>query len=806
VSRRLPATCLAILIAAFWVRPQAAAPAQGPAESAVPHAAVLNKYCVTCHSEARRTGGLSLEHADLADVPKGAETWEKVIRKVRVGMMPPPGMPRPAPAELEGVAAYLETALDRSAAETPRPGRTAMHRLNRAEYANAIRDLLALDVDAAALLPPDDESSGFDNIADVLTISPSLMERYLSASWNISRQAVGNLNIAPSTVVYRVRPDLSQDQHVEGLPPGTRGGLLVRHAFPLDGEYSIKLRLWRNTFDLMRGMEDPHDIEIAMDGRRLTLVTAGGRDEWLKMADNPGTFGADLDKRLTVSVPVKAGVHTLWATTVLRSHAVRDDLVKPFLRTTVDGLDIMGDPSVDRLTIEGPQKATGSGDTPSRRKIFVCTPAKPADEDTCAMKILSSLARVAYRRPVDKTTVDTLIDFYRKGRVSTSPKPSSVDRSAFDRGIESALQFMLASPEFLIRFEKDPPNVAHSAAYRLDDLALASRLSFFLWSSLPDDQLLTLAGQGKLKDPQVLEQQVARMLADPRSQTLVANFAEQWLHLRNLKSSAPDLEAFPDFDDNLRQAMKEETSLFFDSIVREDRSVVDLLNADYTFVNERLARHYGMPDIYGSQFRRVKVTSEARRGLLGQASLLTVTSYPNRTSPVERGKWILTNLLGVPPQPPPPNIPTLPEATVDGKVLSLRERMEKHRANPTCAGCHRVMDPIGFALESYDGIGRWRKTEDGAPIDTSGTLFNGATVDGVVGLRRNLVAHPEIFVGVMTEKMLTYALGRGLEYYDMPAVRRIVGDAKAKDFRFSSIVLGVARSTPFQMKEARSRN
>jgi mono/diheme cytochrome c family protein len=806
LSGRALAPCLALLISAVWIAPPAAAPAQqgSPDAASSPHAAVLNKYCVTCHNDTRRTGGLSLEHADLTNVPKGAETWEKVIRKLRVGMMPPPGMPKPAPVQIDELAGYLETTLDRAAIEKPHPGRTAMHRLNRAEYANAIRDLLALDVDAAALLPPDDESSGFDNIADVLTISPSLMERYLSASWNISRQAIGNLGIAASTAVYRVRPDLSQDQHVEGLPPGTRGGMVVKHTFPLDGEYTIKLRLWRNTFDLMRGMEDPHDIEISMDGQRLTLVAAGGREQFLTMADNPGTFGSELDKRLTVTVPVKAGVHTLWATTVLRSHAVRDDLVKPFLRTTVDGLDIMGDPSVDRLTIEGPRAATGPGDTPSRRKIFVCTPATTANEETCATKILSSLARVAYRRPVDKQTVDMLVGFYRKGRPSSQLRAGAIDRAAFERGIESALQFILASPEFLIRFEMDPPNVAHNAAYRLDDVALASRLAFFLWSSIPDDQLLTIASQGKLGGPVVFEQQVQRMLADGRSQALVTNFAEQWLHLRNLKSSSPDLEAFPDFDDNLRQAMKEETSLFFDSIVKEDRSVVDLLNADYTFINERLARHYGIPDIYGSQFRRVKVTSEARRGLLGQASLLTVTSYPNRTSPVERGKWVLTNLLGVPPQPPPPNIPTLPEATTaDGKVLSLRERMEKHRANPTCAGCHRVMDPIGFALESYDGIGRWRKTEDGAPIDTSGTLFNGANVDGVVGLRRNLVEHPEIFIGVMTEKMLTYALGRGLEYYDMPAVRRIVRDAKARDFRFSSIVLGVARSTPFQMKEAR---
>ncbi|HYR85658.1 MAG TPA: DUF1592 domain-containing protein [Terriglobia bacterium] len=764
--------------------------AQQPPEPA----AVLNTYCISCHGDRTRSGGLSLERADLGDIPKGAETWEKVIRKIRAGMMPPPNAPRPPQEQLAALAGYLETSLDRAAVARPRPGRTAMHRLNRAEYANAIRDLLALDVDVAALLPPDDESSGFDNIADVLTVSPSLMERYLSASWNISRMAVGNPNIAPATSVYRVRPDLSQDQHIDGLPPGTRGGILVKHNFPLDGEYNIKVRLWRNTFDLMRGMEDPHDIEVAMDGVRLKLVTAGGREDFLKMAENPGTFGTDLDQRLTIKIPVKAGTHTIWATTVLRSHAARDDMIKPFIRTTIDGLDIMGDPSLDRVTIEGPFAATGSGDTPSRRKIFVCKPAAPADEAVCAGKILSTLGRLAYRRPLDKATLDTLMEFDARGRAG---------KGSFDSGIESALQFVLASPEFLIRFEADPSNLSPNAAYRLDDIALASRLSFFLWSSIPDDQLLTLAAQGKLKDPAVLEQQVRRMLADGRSRSLIANFAEQWLHLRNLKNSGPDLQAFPDFDDNLRQAMKEETTLFFDSIMREDRSVVDLLNADYTFVNERLARHYGIPNVYGSEFRRVKVPSEARRGLLGQGSILTVTSYPNRTSPVERGKWILTNLLGVPPQPPPPNVPPLQESSADGKVLSLRERMEQHRANTVCAGCHRLMDPIGFALENFDGVGHWRTNEDGAKIDPSGTLFNGATLDGAAGLRQALAAQPAVFVGVMTEKMLTYAVGRGIEYYDMPAVRKVVQDAGNKDFRFSSIVLGIVKSTPFQMKEAK---
>jgi mono/diheme cytochrome c family protein len=790
---------VAFLIALLAAGPTGSAQAPAPPPSSSPHTQLVATYCITCHNDRTHTADLSLEHLDLSDVPQAAATWEKVIRKVRAGMMPPAGMPRPEGAALDAFVTYLETSIDRAAAAAPRPGRTAIHRLNRTEYANAIRDLLALDIDAASLLPPDDESSGFDNIADVLTVSPSLMERYLSASWNISRMALGNTTITPSTAIYRVRPDLSQDQHIDGLPPGTRGGLLVRHTFPVDGEYVIKLRLWRNTFDLMRGMEDPHDIEIALDGMRLTMVTAGGREDFPKMTENPGAFGADLDRRLTVRLPVKAGEHTIWATTVLKSRAERDDLIKPFLRTTVDGLDIMGDPSVDRLTVEGPFAPAGPGDTASRRKILSCRPATASQEADCARRIVTTLARQAYRKPVDAGTLDTLMDFYRRGRQRDG---------SFERGIESALQFILASPEFLFRIELDPPAERRAGLqpdsrgiYRLDDLALASRLSFFLWSSLPDEPLLQLAERGKLHEPPVLEQQVRRMLADARSKALIDNFAEQWLHLRNLKNTNPDLAAFPDFDDNLRQAMREETELFFTSIMREDRSVMDLLTADYTFVNERLARHYGIPNIYGSRFRRVQIPDDTRRGLLGQASILTVTSYPNRTSPVERGKWILTNLLGVPPQPPPPNVPPLADASADGRVLSLRERMERHRASPVCAGCHRVMDPIGFALENFDGVGRWRVKEDGQPIDASGLLFTGAKVNGIVDLRREIAGRPEVFVGVLTEKMLTYALGRGLDYYDMPAVRTIVHDARATDYRFSSIVLGVARSVPFLMKE-----
>jgi hypothetical protein len=758
--------------------------------SAIQKAAV-DKYCTTCHSNELRTADLSLQDLDLSKAPEAAEAWEKVIRKLRVGSMPPQGMPRPDKATADSLASFLETSLDRAYAANPNPGRATMHRLNRAEYANAIRDLLGLNIDATALLPPDDESSGFDNIADVLKVSPSLMERYLSASWNISREAIGDNRIVATTATYRVRPDLSQDQHIEGLPLGTRGGIVAQHNFPLDGEYVIKLRMWRNTFDLMRGMEDPHEIEINLDGVRIASVTIGGRPDFVKMGENPGAFGADLDKRLTARVHVKAGVHTVSADTVLRSQAFKDDLVKPFLRTTVDGLDITGDPSVDRVTVEGPFNATGVSETASRKRIFVCHPGAANDELPCARKILASLARSAFRRPASDTDLETLLSFYQRQRNQ---------KGNFEAGIEGALQFILASPEFLFRIEEDPAGVAADARYRVDDLALASRLSFFLWSSIPDEQLLTLAAQKKLHEPAVLEQQVKRMLADPKSDALIANFAEQWLFLRNLKSSAPNLDTFPDFDDNLRQAMKQETELFFGSIMREDRSVMDLLTADYTFLNERLARHYGIAGVYGSQFRRVHIDDENRRGLLGQGSILTVTSYANRTSAVQRGKWILTNILGVPPTPPPPGVPELKDNGENSKPLSLRERMELHRSDAVCAGCHKVMDPIGFALENFDGIGQWRASDDGAVIDPSGTLFEGTRVDGPVALRKMLASRPETFVGVMTEKLMTYALGRGLEYYDMPAVRKIVVDAKAHEFRFSYLVNGVVNSPAFQMK------
>ena len=784
-----------LLAAACTVLPPLATAQNAPAPDPGQQAAVINKYCATCHNDKLKTGGLTLQSIlrsdpDFTNIAHNAETWEKVIRKLRTGSMPPQSAPHPDAAAVNSLATYLETSLDRAAAAHPNPGHASMHRLNRAEYANAIHDLLALDVDASALLPPDDEASGFDNIADVLRMSPSLMERYLSASWNISREAVGDMAIASATTTYRVRPDLSQNQHIEGLPLGTRGGAAFKHYFPLDAEYIIKVRLWRNTFDLMRGMEDPHQIEISIDGKRAALVTAGGHDDFVRMASNPGEWGADLDRRLTVRLPIKAGPHSIATAVILRSHAEKDDLIKPFLRTTVDGEDITGDPSVDRMSVEGPFNATAPGNTPSRAKVFSCKPSSQQDEPRCARTIISTLMRRAYRRPVDDRDLETPLSFYQRAR----------NTKDFEAGIEAALQFILASPEFLFRFEADPKDLAPGSIYKVSDVALASRLAFFLWSSPPDEELLSAAASGKLRDRTVLEAQVKRMLADQRATALVDNFASQWLFLRNLKSFTPDLQTFPDFDDNLRESMGEETRLFFASIIREDRSAMDLLNADYTFVNERLARHYGMPNIYGNQFRRVHIDTPERRGLLGQASILAVTSYPNRTSPVQRGKWVLTNLLGIPPTPPPPDVPKLKDNEEGARSLSLRERMEKHRADATCAGCHKVMDPIGFALENFDAVGHYRTMDDGNPIDASGTLYNGAKIAGAQDLAKMLSANRDVFMGVLTEKLLTYALGRGLEYYDMPTVRRIVHDADAKNDRFSSIVLGIVESTPFEMR------
>jgi len=767
-------------------------PQQSSNPSVATERALVDKYCVVCHSDKLKTGGISLQSADMTNIPAGAETWEKVIHKLSLGAMPPQGMPRPDQASIDHLVSWLTTSIDHASAEHPNPGRATLHRLNRTEYANAVHDLLGLEVDPAPLLPADDESYGFDDIADVLRTSPSLLERYMSASWNLSRLAVGDPNITADTATYRAKPDLSQNEHMEGLPLGTRGGLAIRHYFPLDGEYVIKVRLWRATADVIKGLEELHQVEISIDDQRVKLATIGGKDEQELSYTNSGKSAAEIDARLTVRVPVKAGMRTVVATFMAEGESQDDNILEPFQRANLDPLDFRGLPAVDRVSITGPLKSTGPGNTASRRLIFTCRPTSHADELPCAKKIIGTLARKAYRRPVNDNDLETLLSFYQKGRN---------EGGTFDSGIEAAIQLILASPEFLFRFEPDPAALATGAVYHVSDLELASRLSFFLWSTIPDDQLLNLASLGKLHEPAVLEAQVNRMLADPRSKALVDNFADQWLYLRNLKNINPDFETFPDFDDNLRQAMKQETDLFIDNIIREDRSVMDLIDANYTFINERLARHYGIPNIYGSDFRRVTLTDDRRRGLLGQASILTVTSLPTRTSPVDRGKWILTNLIGMPPNPPPPNVPALKEHSDPGQLTSLRQRMEEHRKNEPCRSCHKLMDPIGFSLENFDAVGQWRTTDEGAKIDPAGVMFNGAKIDGPESLREILMAKPQIFASVFTEKLLTYGLGRGVQYYDMPAIRAIVREAGKNDYRLSSIVLGIVKSTPFQMKE-----
>ena len=782
---------VAVAWAALAIAPMAMAETAPPVAPSAQRA-LLDKYCVTCHSDRAKTGGLTLQNIDLSNVTANAETWEKVIRKLSVGAMPPSGMPKPSQPEVSALLSSLETSLDHAYAANPNPGRATLHRLNRTEYANSIRDLLSLDVDVSTLLPPDDESYGFDNNADVLGVSPVLLEQYISASRKVSRLAAGDTTQGAVAQTFRARPDLSQDNRVEGLPLGTRGGLLMHYNFPLDGKYTVKVVLARNTVDVIRGLEEAHQIEILVDGARVFLGSVGGTSDTEALVKNPAEARMMIEARLQARVPVKAGPRTV-AVTFLQHDAAEDDFIlEPFLRTTLDPVNEAGLPHIDQVVISGPYNATGPGDTPSREKIFVCHPANSSEDVGCAKKILSALARHAYRRPVTPSDTETLLSFYQAGRNQGG---------SFDAGIERALRLILSNPEFIFRFERDPSTVAAGASYQIDDLELASRLSFFLWSSIPDDELLTLASEHKLSDRATLNQQVRRMLADPRAQSLATNFAAQWLYLRNLKNFAPDPNQFPNFDDNLRESMLKETEMFFESIVNEDRSVLDLLNANYTFVNERLARHYGIPDVYGPRFRRVTLGGDARRGLLGQGSILTVTSYATRTSPVLRGKWILTNILGTPPPAPPPNVPALKENDEGGKVLSVRERLEEHRKSPACASCHKIMDPLGFSLENFNAVGEWRvKSEDGAPVDASGVLLDGSKVNGPSTLRAALMSRPDVFASTLTEKLLTYALGRGVDYDDEPAVRAIVARAAADNYRFSDLVMGIVKSPPFRMK------
>jgi cytochrome c551/c552 len=757
-----------------------------------PQHALINQYCVTCHNERAKTAGLLLDKLDIDHAGDHAEAWEKVIRKLRGGMMPPQGMPRPDQASIDGLITWLQTSLDQAQAAHPEPGRSPLHRLNRTEYANAIRDLLGLKVDVSELLPADDESNGFDNIAEVLRVSPSLLEAYLAASREVSSLAVGDPKMGPISQSFRVPPDMAQAEHIEGLPLGTRGGILIHHNFPLDADYDFNVILLRNIVGYLTGMEFPHQLEISIDGERVFLAPVGGEED-LKLVDtNLALAGDTLDARLRTKVHVKAGPHDVAVAFLRRDSAESDEPLQPFTRD-LDLQNMNGIPLIDHVQVTGPFDAKGSGDTPSRRRIFVCTPASSNDEVACASKILSTLARRAYRRPVTDGDMETLLSFYQSGRNQGG---------SFETGIENSLRLILASPKFLFRSEPDPARVAGGSVYHVSDLDLASRLSFFLWSSIPDDELLNVAAQGKLKDPAVLDREVRRMLADPKAEALVNNFAEQWLFLRNVQSVLPDEATFPNFDDNLRQGFKRETELFFESVVREDRDVMDLLTANYTFVNERLAKHYGIPNVYGSQFRRVTVANDARRGLLGQGSILSVTSVPTRTSPVIRGKWILENIMGTPPPPPPPNVPPLKDQAQGGKILSVRQLLEEHRKNAPCSTCHAVMDPLGFALENFNAVGEYRTKDGSGPIDASGQLADGTKIDGVVGLREALLKHPEYFVGTLTEKMLTYALGRPLEYYDMPVVRGIVQGAAHNDYRFSSLITGIVESEPFEMKKA----
>ena len=745
------------------------------------------------------TANFAIDLLNPEKVQQNPAAWEKVVRKLRTGSMPPPGSPRPAPEVYSATASWLEAELDRTAQANP--GRPALRRLNRAEYGNAIRDLLDLHVDVESLLLPDDAAFGFDNIGDLLDVSPSLLERYLTAADRVSALAVGDASTPAGSQTFSARGDQSQNIEREGMPLGTVGGLLAHYTFPLSGEYEFRVALLRNNLEGIRGLEHPHQLEISVDGERILLQTVGGDAE----TGRPGATITDksdvTDARLRVRLPIQAGPRDVIATFV-RKIGESTARLRPFDRSNADTYEAIGRPHVESLTVIGPFLATGAGDTPSRRRIFICkpdngNPSRPSkDEEACARRILSTLAQRAYRRPVTAADLDLLLPFYKEGR----------QKGTFESGIQLALRRLLASPTFVFRAEDDRQRNDVRGAVRITDIELASRLSFFVWSSIPDDTLLDLASRNRLHEPAVLEAQLRRMLADPRADALAENFAGQWLHLRNLDGINPNTDEFPDFDNDLRLAFQKEAELFFSSIMREDRSVMDFLTADYTFVNERLAHHYGIPQVYGSRFRRVTLGPEfdMRRGLLGKGGVLMSTSRADRTSPVLRGKWILENLIGSAPPPPPPNVPPL-ETKPGAKPRTIRERMAAHRA-PGCVSCHQLIDPLGFALEGFDAVGAWRTFEAGAPIDASSRLADGRTVNGVAELRAALTARPEAFVQTLTEKLMTYALGRGLQYYDMPVIRAIVRDSKAKNYSSTSVLLGIVRSVPFGEIPGRAPN
>ena len=826
-----------------------------PATAASSSAAILKQYCATCHNERLKSGGFVIDPAAVTNVAAGADRWEKVVRKLRTQSMPPPGAPRPDAAGYDRVATFLETELDRAEAARPHLGKLPLtHRLSRTEYRNAVRDLLALDslpreVSVDYLLPPDNISSGFDNIADLLFVSPSNMERYLDAARKISRLAVGDPAMPVMVNIHRLDPEHPQDERVEELPVGTRGGIAVRSEFPVDGTYIVRVDV---------GNAQGHELEILVDGERAALRQLGGagrgapgvaappgqpdpadRDPTPPSVDRPavpgrgagpgddapgsvgsvGSRGAGGGRAggrgrgaaaagpLEFPLTLKAGPKLIGVAFVQRTEARDEATLRPRMRSRGT------QPAINSVTISGPYNVTGPGDSPSRRRIFVCRPSSVVEELPCARRILSTLARRAYRRPATEADINDLLPFYEQGRRGAGSAGASnaggggpAGAGSFDLGIQKALERLLVSSQFLFRIERPPSSGAATGpgtAYRISDLELASRLSFFIWSSIPDDELLDVAAAGRLKDPKVLEQQVRRMMADQRSESLVTNFAAQWLYLRDIGAKLPDEILFADFDETLRTSMQRETELFIGSIFRENRSVLDLLRANYTFLNERLARHYGIPNIRGSHFRRVTFPDgSVRGGLLGQGSVLTITSYSTRTSPVLRGKWVLENLLSAAPPPPPADVPSLKTETAPGKPLTLREAMIQHRAAPACAGCHARMDPIGFAMENFDAVGRWRERDGDQPIDATGVFPEGTKFEGIPGLKKELLRQPEQFVGTVAERLLMYAIGRNLQYYDAPTVRAVMRESAPANHTLPSLVLGIVKSRPFQMREA----
>jgi len=815
--RRVSVFALAVAgwIAAALSSVQTASPqaSTAPTASGLALRAVLEKYCVACHSQTVKTAGLALDTVDAAQPAAHADVWEKVITKLRMGTMPPVGRPRPDTATYDASARWLETEIDRAvAAAGPNPGSpSSVHRLNRAEYRNAIRDLFALDIDVSEMLPGDATSdTGFDNNAEVLSISTAQLERYMSAARRITRLATGLPPTGPGFDTYDIPVLLLQEDRLsEDLPLGSRGGAAVRHYFPVDGEYLIKVNLRTNYQDFIQGMGSQHQLDIRIDGQLVKRLTVGGQAPGRPVPSSFTSTGEagdpkweeyvrTADSGLEARLPVKAGSHLI-GVSFIRKMFEPEGILQPRQAGEVHSNETYYDgyANVGAISVGGPYKIAGPGDTASRREIFVCRPARAAEEEACATKILSKMARRAYRRPVTAKDTQPLLAFFKDGRQSGG---------SFDAGIQLALERMLVDPDFLLRVERDPASVARGQNYRLSGVEVASRLSFFLWSSIPDDQLLSVAESGKLTDPAVLEQQVRRMLADPRAATLIDSFVAQWLQLRRLSDVVGDSIAYPDYDANLVESFRRETELFIASTFKEDRSILDLLTANYTFVNERLAKHYGIPGVYGNRFRRVTFpNTDQRGGLLAHGSVLSLTSYPTRTSPVLRGKWLLDTILGAPPPAPPPNVPDLPETGEGGKPASVRERLQQHRTNPVCATCHATIDPAGFALENYDGLGAWRTVdESGKPIDASATMPNGVTVKGLPGLRAMVLGQREQFAGTVTERLMAYGLGRTIEYYDRPTIRAIVRDAAASQYRWSSLILGIVKSPAFLMRRSQA--